>query len=198
MMLSKNPYNVNDETDANKWTPQYAGDGKLEMFSLNDVVEYTLNQLPNRKDYHITRLAQAAAPFALHFRDPSQYPSRGRKFHLGSQTELPPGLLYAMVDGEFYEIYRPKDICFNRKVTLKAIGSSEEKSKLVRDTIRIEGEDAAHMPPTMAGTSKDADIRNKVKHDDPGSYLAIPFKRVANRIANPKFPRIRAISDLFN
>ncbi|KAJ1678561.1 hypothetical protein EV182_003806 [Spiromyces aspiralis] len=184
---------TNNETDSTKWTPQYAGDGKLELFSLDHVLEYAYNQMPNRKDYYVTRLAQTKAPFAMHFRDPSEYPSRGRKHYFGAQTELKPGLLYAMVDGEFYEIYKPKDIYFHRKVTLKAIGSSPDRSKLVRDTINMEGEEATRMPPTMAG------FRYTGKEDkgDTNRYLSIPFKRLATTLSSGRSPRIKSISDLF-
>ncbi|KAJ1920608.1 hypothetical protein H4219_001166 [Mycoemilia scoparia] len=192
---SKLKLNANEETDPTKWSPQYAGDGKLELFSLDGVLGYALNQMPNREDYYITRLAQAPAPFSMHFRDPKEYPSRGRKFHLGAQRELKPGLLFAMIDGEFFEIYKPKDIIFNRKVTLKAIGNSPEKSKLVRDTIRIEGEEAAHMPATMASQASGGS--KKGPKADTSHYMNIPFMNFISKLTNPeKASKIKSVSDI--
>ncbi|PIA15575.1 hypothetical protein COEREDRAFT_24808, partial [Coemansia reversa NRRL 1564] len=58
------------ETDSSTWTPQYAGDGKLELFGVRNIGDYALNQLPARNAYRISRLAQMGSPVVLHFRAP--------------------------------------------------------------------------------------------------------------------------------
>ncbi|ORX71927.1 hypothetical protein DL89DRAFT_221248, partial [Linderina pennispora] len=108
-------------TDSTNWTPQYAGDGKVELFSVRDIGDYALNQMPGRSDYRINRLAQMAGPLALHFRAPEDYPPRSNN-PLTSHKNIEQGLLYGMCDGEFIELYHPRDIVISRKVTLKAIG----------------------------------------------------------------------------
>ncbi|KAJ2767640.1 hypothetical protein IWQ57_003868, partial [Coemansia nantahalensis] len=164
--------------DSASWTPQYAGDGKLEMFAVRDIGDYALNQLPGRDSYRIGRLAQMGSPLALHFRAPESYPPRSRK-PLSSRRGIEPGLLYAMCDGEFIEMYRPRDVIVSRKVTLKAVGRSPDTSRIVRDTIHNDGIDAVQMDATAAA--------NKTRAGQPqgvSSYVAPPFQRFFGRRAN--------------
>ncbi|KAJ1732862.1 hypothetical protein LPJ61_001840 [Coemansia biformis] len=158
-------------TDSSSWTPQYAGDGKLELFAVRDIGDYALNQLPGRDTYRIGRLAQMGSPVAMHFRTPETYPPRSRK-PLSSRRGIEPGLLYAMCDGEFIEMYRPRDVIVTRKVTLKAVGRSPATSRIVRDTIRNDGIDAVQMEATAAAnktcTGQPVDV---------SSYVASPFQR---------------------
>ncbi|KAJ2791527.1 hypothetical protein H4R20_006857, partial [Coemansia guatemalensis] len=138
------------ETDSSTWTPQYAGDGKLELFGVRNIGDYALNQLPARNAYRISRLAQMGSPVALHFRAPENYPPRSRGNPLSSRRSIEQGLLYAMCDGEFIEMYHPRDIIISRKVTLKAVGKSPESSRIVLDTIKNDGLDAVQMDATAA------------------------------------------------
>ncbi|KAJ2651013.1 hypothetical protein IWW40_002032 [Coemansia sp. RSA 1250] len=164
--------NVNGVTDPSTWSPQYAGDGKLELFGVRNISDYALNQLPARKSYRISRLAQMGSPVALHFRSPENYPPRSSN-PLSSRKSIAQGLLYAMCDGEFIEMYRPQDIIVSRKVTLKAVGKSPETSRIVLDTIKNDGLDAVQMDATAAA--------NKTKgghRADVSNYVASPFQRI--------------------
>ncbi|KAJ2851815.1 hypothetical protein IWW36_000776 [Coemansia brasiliensis] len=163
---------VNGVTDPSTWSPQYAGDGKLELFGVRNISDYALNQLPARKSYRISRLAQMGSPVALHFRSPENYPPRSSN-PLSSRKSIEQGLLYAMCDGEFIEMFRPQDIIVSRKVTLKAIGKSPETSRIVLDTIKNDGLDAVQMDATAAA--------NKTKgghRADVSNYVASPFQRI--------------------
>ncbi|KAJ1953424.1 hypothetical protein EC988_003004, partial [Linderina pennispora] len=164
-------------TDSANWTPQYAGDGKVELFSVRDIGDYALNQMPGRNDYRINRLAQMAGPLALHFRAPEDYPPRSNN-PLTSHKNIEQGLLYGMCDGEFIELYHPRDIVISRKVTLKAIGRSPETSRIVLDTIKNDGLDAVQMDATAA-----ADTTQSGRPVDVNNYVASPFQRIF------KFPR---------
>ncbi|KAJ1645680.1 hypothetical protein LPJ64_002764 [Coemansia asiatica] len=164
--------NTNGVTDPNNWTPQYAGDGKVELFGVRDIGDYALNQLPNRKSYRIDRLAQMVTPLALHFRAPSDYPPRSNN-PISSRKSIEQGLLFSMCDGEFIEMYHPKDIIISRKVTLKAVGRSPESSRIVLDTIKNDGLDAVQMDATAAA--------NKMRSGhvpDVSNYVASPFQRI--------------------
>ncbi|KAJ2711469.1 hypothetical protein H4R19_003233 [Coemansia spiralis] len=164
--------------DSSSWTPQYAGDGKLEMFAVRDIGDYALNQLPGRDSYRIGRLAQMGSPLVLHFRPPESYPPRSRK-PLSSRRGIEPGLLYAMCDGEFIEMYHPRDVIVSRRVTLKAVGRSPDTSRIVRDTIHNDGIDAVQMDATAAA--------NKTRAGQPldvSSYVASPFQRFFGRRPN--------------
>ncbi|KAJ2779743.1 hypothetical protein H4R18_003846 [Coemansia javaensis] len=157
--------------DSASWTPQYAGDGRLELFAVRDIGDYALNQLPGRDTYHIGRLAQMGSPVALHFRAPDQYPPRSRT-PLPARRGIEPGLLYAMCDGEFIEMYHPRDVIISRKVTLKAVGRSPDASRIVRDTIRHDGIDAVQMDATAA-----ANKTHVGRPPEVASYVASPFQR---------------------
>ncbi|KAJ2364517.1 hypothetical protein H4S01_003743 [Coemansia sp. RSA 2610] len=164
--------NTTGVTDRATWTPQYAGDGKLELFGVRNIGDYALNQLPARKSYRISRLAQMGSPVALHFREPANYPPRSSN-PLTSRKSIEQGLLYAMCDGEFIEMYHPRDIIISRKVTLKAVGRSPEASRIVLDTIKNDGLDAVQMDATAAA--------HKTKggyHADISNYVASPFQRI--------------------
>ncbi|KAJ2742588.1 hypothetical protein GGI20_004379 [Coemansia sp. BCRC 34301] len=165
-----------------KWTPQYAGDGKVELFTVQSMADYTLNQLPHRETYRVDRQAQMPAPVALHFRPPHEYPVRRRRAKLLPwRRPPPPGLLNAMCDGEFVEIFRPRDVIITRKVTLKAVGRSPEASRIVLDTIKNDGLDAVHM---------DATANARARLADPpavASYVAAPFQRIFGRA--PRVPQ---------
>ncbi|KAJ1826116.1 hypothetical protein LPJ56_002346 [Coemansia sp. RSA 2599] len=164
--------NTNGVTDPKNWTPQYAGDGKVELFGVRDIGDYALNQLPNRKSYRIDRLAQMVTPLALHFRAPSDYPPRSTN-PISSRKSIEQGLLFSMCDGEFIEMYHPKDIIISRKVTLKAVGRSPESSRIVLDTIKNDGLDAVQMDATAAA--------NKMRSGhapDVSNYVASPFQRI--------------------
>ncbi|KAJ2879156.1 hypothetical protein H4R27_005465 [Coemansia aciculifera] len=159
-----------------EWTPQYAGDGKVELFTVQSMADYTLNQLPHRDTYRVDRQAQMPAPVALHFRPPAEYPVRRRRARLLPWRRAPPpGLLNAMCDGEFVEIFRPRDVIVARKVTLKAVGRSPEASRIVLDTIKNDGLDAVHMDPTAAARGRLADPPAVA------SYVAAPFQRIFRR-----------------
>ncbi|KAJ2457578.1 hypothetical protein GGF42_002599, partial [Coemansia sp. RSA 2424] len=163
------------------WAPQYAGDGTVELFSVQSMADYTLNQLPRRTTYRVDRQAQLPAPVALHFRAPAEYPPRRRRAKLLPWRRAPPpGLLNAMCDGEFVEIFRPRDVIVSRRVTLKAVGRSPEASRIVLDTIRNDGLDAVHMDPTAAARGRLADPPAVA------SYVAAPFQRIFCR--EPKNP----------
>ncbi|KAJ1942549.1 hypothetical protein FBU59_003165 [Linderina macrospora] len=164
--------NRNGVTDSTNWTPQYAGDGKVELFSVKDIGDYALNQMPGRSDYRINRLAQMASPLALHFRAPEDYPPRTNN-PLTSRKNIEQGLLYGMCDGEFIELYHPRDIVISRKVTLKAIGRSPETSRIVLDTIKNDGLDAVQMDATAA-----ADTTQSGRPADVNNYVASPFQRI--------------------
>lgn len=168
--------------DSRQWTPQYAGDGKVELFSVQNIADYALNQLPNRSTYRIGRMAQMSSPVALHFRDPQHYPRRGHGFY-GSRRPIRPGLLYAMCDGEFIELYKPRDIIVSRKVTLKAVGHSPESSRIVRDTMGNDGLDAVQMDATAAASRTRAG-----EPPDLASYLALPFQRIFRKNAGRESP----------
>ncbi|KAJ1856000.1 hypothetical protein GGH12_003016 [Coemansia sp. RSA 1822] len=158
--------------DQETWTPQYAGDGKLELFGVRNIGDYALNQLPARKSYRISRLAQMGSPVALHFRAPENYPPRSIN-PLTSHKSIKQGLLYAMCDGEFIEMYLPRDIIVSRKVTLKAVGKSPEASRIVLDTIKNDGLDAVQMDATAAAN------KTKGGHQaDISNYVASPFQRI--------------------
>ncbi|KAJ2468976.1 hypothetical protein GGI03_000665 [Coemansia sp. RSA 2337] len=163
-----------------EWTPQYAGDGKVELFTVQSMADYTLNQLPHRETYRVDRQAQMPAPVALHFRPPTEYPTRKRRGKLLPwRRPPPPGLLNAMCDGEFVEIFRPRDVIVTRKVTLKAVGRSPEASRIVLDTIKNDGLDAVHMDPTAAARGRLADPPAVA------SYVAAPFQRIFRRAPPP-------------
>ncbi|KAJ2860243.1 hypothetical protein GGH94_005633 [Coemansia aciculifera] len=163
-----------------EWTPQYAGDGKVELFTVQSMADYTLNQLPHRDTYRVDRQAQMPAPVALHFRPPAEYPVRRRRARLLPWRRAPPpGLLNAMCDGEFVEIFRPRDVIVARKVTLKAVGRSPEASRIVLDTIKNDGLDAVHMDPTAAARGRLADPPAVA------SYVAAPFQRIFRRAPPP-------------
>ncbi|KAJ1816084.1 hypothetical protein LPJ60_005468 [Coemansia sp. RSA 2675] len=167
-----------------EWTPQYAGDGKVELFTVQSMSDYTLNQLPHRETYRVNRQAQMPAPVALHFRPPSEYPTRRRRGKLLPwRRPPPPGLLNAMCDGEFVEIFRPRDVIVTRKVTLKAVGRSPEASRIVLDTIKNDGLDAVHMDPTAAARCRLADPPAV------SSYVAAPFQRIFCHEAPSKMAR---------
>ncbi|KAJ2500506.1 hypothetical protein GGH96_002654 [Coemansia sp. RSA 1972] len=180
-MLSSNTGVADQET----WTPQYAGDGKLELFGVRNIGDYALNQLPARKSYRISRLAQMGSPVALHFRAPENYPPRSIN-PLTSHKSIKQGLLYAMCDGEFIEMYRPRDIIVSRKVTLKAVGKSPEASRIVLDTIKNDGLDAVQMDATAAAN------KTKGGHEaDISNYVASPFQRIfgsSRRVQNSPCP----------
>ncbi|KAJ1960175.1 hypothetical protein GGI12_003944 [Dipsacomyces acuminosporus] len=167
-MLSSTSGVTNPET----WTPQYAGDGKLELFSVKDIGDYALNQMPGRKNYRIGRLAQMVSPLALHFREPENYPPRTSN-PLTMHKNIEQGLLYGMCDGEFIELYHPRDIIISRKVTLKAVGKSPETSRIVLDTIKNDGLDAVQMDATAA-----ADKTQSGRPADVSSYVSSPFQRI--------------------
>ncbi|KAJ2719966.1 hypothetical protein GGI07_004905 [Coemansia sp. Benny D115] len=159
-------------TDSKNWTPQYAGDGKVELFGVRDIGDYALNQIPGRKDYRIDRLAQMVTPLALHFRAPEDYPPRSRN-PLTNHKNIEQGLLFSMCDGEFIEMYHPKDIIVSRKVTLKAVGRSPESSRIVLDTIKNDGLDAVQMDATAA-----ANKMRSGETPDVSNYVASPFQRI--------------------
>ncbi|KAJ1899726.1 hypothetical protein LPJ66_001922 [Kickxella alabastrina] len=164
--------NCNGVTDRKNWTPQYAGDGKVEIFGVRDIGDYALNQIPGRKDYRVDRLAQMGSPLALHFREPKDYPPRSNN-PLTSHKNIKQGLLFSMCDGEFIEMYHPRDIIISRKVTLKAVGRSPETSRIVLDTIKNDGIDAVQMNATTSANKailgQGIDVRN---------YVASPFQRL--------------------
>ncbi|KAJ2374585.1 hypothetical protein IW150_003025 [Coemansia sp. RSA 2607] len=164
--------NTNGVTDSNNWTPQYAGDGKLELFGVRDIGDYALNQIPGRNSYRIDRLAQMVSPVALHFRAPADYPPRSTN-PLTTRKNIEQGLLFSMCDGEFIEMYHPRDIIISRKVTLKAVGRSPESSRIVLDTIKNDGLDAVQMDATAAANKMHGD-----RAPDVSNYVASPFQRI--------------------
>ncbi|KAJ2487778.1 hypothetical protein EV174_000311 [Coemansia sp. RSA 2320] len=157
--------------DSRQWEPQYAGDGTVELFTVQSMADYTLNQLPARDTYRVARQAQLPAPVALHFCPPAEYPARRRRFFPWRRPP-PPGLLFAMCDGEFVELLHPRDVIISRKVTLKAVGRSPATSRIVRDTIRHDGLDAADMQPTAAAA---------VAGTSTTRYVSTPFQRIFRR-----------------
>ncbi|KAJ1666783.1 hypothetical protein IW140_002375 [Coemansia sp. RSA 1813] len=164
--------NTTGVTDRNTWTPQYAGDGKLELFGVRNIGDYALNQLPGRSTYRIDRLAQMGSPVVLHFRHPQDYPPRSRN-PLTDHKTIEQGLLYSMCDGEFIEMYHPRDVIISRKVTLKAVGRSPESSRIVLDTIKNDGLDAVQMDATAAAS--------KTRTGEPvgvSNYVSSPFMRI--------------------
>ncbi|KAJ2677799.1 hypothetical protein GGI25_002897 [Coemansia spiralis] len=164
--------NTTGVTDERTWTPQYAGDGKVELFGVRNVGDYALNQMPGRKSYRITRLAQMESPLALHFREPKNYPPRSRNL-LTDHKSIEQGLLYSMCDGEFIEMYHPRDIIITRKVTLKAVGRSPESSRIVLDTIKNDGLDAVQMDATAS-----ASRTHTGQQPDVSNYVSSPFMRI--------------------
>ncbi|KAJ2877822.1 hypothetical protein IWW38_006480 [Coemansia aciculifera] len=142
------------------------------------MADYTLNQLPHRETYRVDRQAQMLAPVALHFRPPAEYPPRRRRMSLLPwRRPPPPGLLNAMCDGEFVEIFRPRDVIISRKVTLKAIGRSPEASRIVLDTIKNDGLDAVHMDATALSAARGG---GGAEPPQPAvaNYVAAPFQRI--------------------
>ncbi|KAJ2707149.1 hypothetical protein FB645_000975 [Coemansia sp. IMI 203386] len=185
--------NTNGVTDHKNWTPQYAGDGKVEVFGVRDIGDYALNQLPNRKSYRVDRLAQMVTPLALHFRAPSEYPPRSSN-PISSRKSIEQGLLFSMCDGEFIEMYHPKDIIISRKVTLKAVGRSPESSRIVLDTIKNDGLDAVQMDATAA-----ANKMRSGQAPDVSNYVASPFQRIfrlSRRSANVSSGQLNNISNV--
>ncbi|KAJ2554413.1 hypothetical protein EV175_002591 [Coemansia sp. RSA 1933] len=176
--------NTTGVTDRSTWTPQYAGDGKLELFGVRNIGDYALNQIPGRSSYRIDRLAQMGSPVALHFRHPQDYPPRAKNPLTDIKT-IEQGLLYSMCDGEFIEMYHPRDVIISRKVTLKAVGRSPESSRIVLDTIKNDGLDAVQMDATAAAskthTGEPASVSN---------YVSSPFMRIfrLGRNGRPQAP----------
>ncbi|KAJ1797072.1 hypothetical protein LPJ59_003363 [Coemansia sp. RSA 2399] len=164
--------NTTGVTDRSTWTPQYAGDGKLELFGVRNIGDYALNQIPGRSSYRIDRLAQMGSPLALHFRHPQDYPPRARNPLTDIKT-IEQGLLYSMCDGEFIEMYHPRDVIISRKVTLKAVGRSPESSRIVLDTIKNDGLDAVQMDATAAASKTHAGESASVSN-----YVSSPFMRI--------------------
>ncbi|KAJ1658764.1 hypothetical protein IWQ61_002056 [Dispira simplex] len=134
--------NRTGETDPEQWTHQTAGDGKLEMFCIENVPDYIRKQLPVQSK--LARIGQFGHNFSLNFRHPDTYQSTTlRPFQPSPRGELPlkphrrvppPGVTYLMIDGEFYELLYPKTIEFRLHNHVRAIGSDIENSRLVRDT----------------------------------------------------------------
>ncbi|KAJ1830114.1 hypothetical protein LPJ73_008331, partial [Coemansia sp. RSA 2703] len=144
----------------------------LELFGVRDIGDYALNQIPGRNSYRIDRLAQMVSPVALHFRAPADYPPRSTN-PLTTRKNIEQGLLFSMCDGEFIEMYHPKDIIISRKVTLKAVGRSPESSRIVLDTIKNDGLDAVQMDATAAANKMHGD-----RAPDVSNYVASPFQRI--------------------
>ncbi|KAJ1966703.1 hypothetical protein IWQ62_002299, partial [Dispira parvispora] len=111
--------NRTGETDPEQWTHQTAGDGKLEMFCIENVPDYIRKQLPVQSK--LARIGQFGHDFVLNFRHPDTYPSTTlhpsqpspRGVPLNPRRRVtPPGATCLMIDGEFYELLYPKTIEF--------------------------------------------------------------------------------------
>ncbi|KAJ2665590.1 hypothetical protein IWW48_000041 [Coemansia sp. RSA 1200] len=181
--------NTNGVTDRGTWTPQYAGDGKLELFGVRNIGDYALNQMPGRNTYRIDRLAQMGSPLVLHFRHPQDYPPRSRN-PLTDHKTIEQGLLYSMCDGEFIEMYHPRDVIISRKVTLKAVGRSPETSRIVLDTIKNDGLDAVQMDATAAASKTHAGESASVSN-----YVSSPFMRIFRLGRNSRVSAVGGSAD---
>ncbi|RKP39741.1 ATP-NAD kinase-like domain-containing protein [Dimargaris cristalligena] len=124
----------NGPTDQNNWTPQNSGDGKLEVFIIESVKSYIRKQMTTKDS--LGRIGQLQEDFTMRFRNPEVYQS----FHNNSShtnrrhKATPPGFTCLMIDGEFYELFQPQTIEIRRHSCIRAIGSGEQNSRLVRDT----------------------------------------------------------------
>lgn len=82
--------------DYKRWTPNNCHDNKVEVFCINNTLEYLLKQSRLGRNT-LTRLAQIESEMSFEF-----------KHHSVSNTST--DILSFMIDGEFYEVYRPKCI----------------------------------------------------------------------------------------
>ncbi|KAJ1976611.1 hypothetical protein H4R34_003912 [Dimargaris verticillata] len=128
--------NRSGETLPSNWTPQMAGDGRLEMFCIENVPEYIRKQVPHMSS-HLAQIGQFEDRFTLRFHHPETYLKKSPSaFHLNPLRHrvTPPGTTCLMIDGEFYELKYPMTIEFRKHNCLRAIGSDEKHSRMVRDT----------------------------------------------------------------
>ncbi|KAJ1967809.1 hypothetical protein H4R35_006605 [Dimargaris xerosporica] len=128
--------NRSGETHPLNWTPQMVGDGRLEMFCIENVPEYIRKQVP-RMSSHLAQIGQFDDRFTLRFHHPETYLKKSSSaFHLNPLRHrvTPLGTTCLMIDGEFYELKYPMTIEFRKHNCLRAIGSDEKHSRMVRDT----------------------------------------------------------------
>ncbi|KAJ1980275.1 hypothetical protein H4R35_001191 [Dimargaris xerosporica] len=140
-------------TDHSQWTPQLCGDGKVEVFCFEDVKSYVRHLI--RPTDRLARVGQFSDEFELTFRCPTEYQTFRKKWHpilYLHRRRTPIGQTCIFVDGEFYQVYRPKSIRFKRKDCLRAIGSNPEASRLVRDAQKMSAESRPPAPITTRGS----------------------------------------------
>ncbi|KAJ1967031.1 hypothetical protein IWQ62_002102 [Dispira parvispora] len=140
-------------TDSKNWIPQSSGDNNLELFAIENVRSYIRKQLSAKGG--LARIGQIENHFTLHCRDPKVYQECTERTSRASRRrrKIPPGYTCLMIDGEFYELYLPKAIKFRRHSCIRAIGSDERTSRLVRDTTHSLQELLQQSGPATASTS---------------------------------------------
>ncbi|KAJ1984303.1 hypothetical protein H4R33_004430 [Dimargaris cristalligena] len=150
-------------TDPTHWQEQLSGDGKLEIFGFKDVLAY-VHQLLHPSG-QLARLGQIEDHFELNFRHPpstsgtEQGSGTGWFRNLRRESNVL-GETCIFVDGEFYRLYMPKVIRFRKKESLRAIGSSAQTSRLVRDATKLP---SAPPPPVQ--------LRGSIGSPPPSAHL---------------------------
>lgn len=125
-------------TDAETWTPQLANDGKMEIFTIENMVSY-IKKLANIRQ-HVSRVGQFETPFEIVFREPpasSATKQHGKKWWQ-SMTEnkyKQRNVICIMCDGEFYILKDPKSLKFKRFAQVWTLGRLDEhvRGRLVQD-----------------------------------------------------------------
>ncbi|KAI9320786.1 diacylglycerol kinase accessory domain-containing protein [Dichotomocladium elegans] len=117
-------------TDPEKWTPQLANDGKLEVIALESMVSYIKKLINMRK--HVSRVGQFEGPFEIQFRDPTHGHQRKDSgfacFGRPNWYERK-NLVGIMCDGEFYMMKDPRSIKFERAAQVWTLGRNDAQGR---------------------------------------------------------------------
>ncbi|CAO3645116.1 unnamed protein product [Mucor fragilis] len=123
-------------TDPETWTPQLANDGKMEVFTIENMVSY-IKKLANIRQ-HVSRVGQFETPFEIVFREPASLSSKQNKKWWQNLTEnkyKQRNVICIMCDGEFYILKDPKSLKFKRFAQVWTLGRLDEhvRGRLVQD-----------------------------------------------------------------
>lgn len=107
-------------TDPLNWTPQTAGDGKLELYGIDSVFDYFKKQTPWGRRNKLRRIGQFDSTIELLFQP-------------NSEAKL-------MIDGEFYELKNCRSLQIRKLFSIKVIGPNDPaKSRVVHDELTSHG-----------------------------------------------------------
>ncbi|KAI9299089.1 hypothetical protein K502DRAFT_322509 [Neoconidiobolus thromboides FSU 785] len=128
--------NPSGPVDSNNWSNQTCSDNKIEVMAIRSMRHY-IKLVSNKSKEKVMRLGQFENEVVFNFHDPcdAKMPERNsfRKFFRKDVFSKEEWLTYCMIDGEFYKLFKPLEIKFKPFIKLNIIGSTYEKSRVVRD-----------------------------------------------------------------